>query len=387
MKKKICVFISNRANYSSIKSVLIEIKKNKKINLQLIVGSGAILEKYGNVSNIIKNDGFKIDSDISVMIEGSTPETMSKSTGLSIIELSVVLKNLKPDLNIVIGDRYENFSFAVASAFLNIPIAHTMGGEISGTIDESIRHAITKFSHLHFTASKDAYKRVIKLGEVPRNVFLVGCPRIDLVKKVISSKKKINFNQILKEGVGDKIDLNQPFLMLSQHPVTTEFFSARKQIKETLLAIKKINLPTIVFWPNPDAGSDEISKELRKWREFGQANKMYFVKNIVTEDYIRLMNKTSCLIGNSSSGIRESAFIGTPVVNIGTRQNNRTSANNVINSSNNFNQIYLSIKKQLKEIKYKKKYIYGDGNASKKIISHILSALSEKINIQKKITY
>jgi len=384
MKKKICVFISNRANYSSIKSVLVEIKKNKKLNLQLIVGSGAILEKYGNVSNIIKNDGFKIDSYLNIMVEGSTPETMTKSTGLSMIELSTVLKNLKPDLNIVIGDRYENFSFAVASAFLNIPIAHTMGGEISGTIDESIRHAITKFSHLHFTASKDAYTRVIKLGEDPKNVFLVGCPRIDLVKQIISLKNSINFNEIFKEGVGDKIDLNQPFLMLSQHPVTTEFVSANEQIKETLIAIKKINIPTIVFWPNPDAGSEEISKEYRKWREFGQTNKMYFIKNISTENYIRLMNKTSCLVGNSSSGIRESAFIGTPVVNIGTRQKDRTSGDNVMHALNNNSQIYTAIEKQLKKNKYKPQYIYGNGNASQKIIPIILNA---KISIQKKITY
>lgn len=239
-------------------------------------------------------------------------------------------------------------SFAIAAAYMNIKIIHTMGGEISGTIDESIRHAITKFSHIHFTASNDAYKRVIKMGEHPENVFNVGCPRIDLVKQVLK-KKNINLNSIFEEGVGEKFDTNKPFLLVSQHPVTTEYKYANQQILETLKAINKVDLPAIVLWPNPDAGSEDIAKGIRRWRELGLANKMHFFKNIEIENYIHLLNKTACLIGNSSSGIREGAFIGVPVVNIGTRQNKRLRGKNVIDVNYNHKDIYCAIQKQIKK--------------------------------------
>jgi len=385
MKKNICVFISNRANYSSIKCVLQKIKINKKLNLQLILGSGAILDKYGAVSALIKKDGFNSNFELNILVQGSTPETMTKTAGLALIELSTILKKIKPDIAIVVGDRYENMSFAMAAAYMNIKIIHTMGGEVSGTIDESIRHAITKFSHIHFTASKDAYKRVIKMGENPKNVFQVGCPRIDLVKQVLK-KKNTNLSNIFESGVGEKFDINEPFLIVSQHPVTTEYKYANQQILETLKAVNKTNLPAIVLWPNPDAGSEDIARGIRRWRELGLAKKMHFFKNIEIEKYIHLLNKTVCLVGNSSSGIREGAFIGVPVVNIGTRQNKRLRGKNVIDVNCNHKDIYRAILKQIKIKKYKKENIYGSGNASKKIVD-ILIKKSERIPVQKEISY
>jgi UDP-hydrolysing UDP-N-acetyl-D-glucosamine 2-epimerase len=384
MKRNICVFISNRANYSSIKCVLQKIKINKKLNLQLILGSGAILDKYGHVSTLIKKDGFNSNFELNILVQGSTPETMTKTAGLALIELSTIIKKIKPDIAIVVGDRYENMSFAMAAAYMNIKIIHTMGGEVSGTIDESIRHAITKFSHIHFTASKDAYQRVIKMGENPKNVFQVGCPRIDLVKQVL--KKKINLSNIFESGVGEKFDINKPFLIVSQHPVTTEYKYANQQILETLKALNKTNLPAIVLWPNPDAGSEDIARGIRRWRELGLAKKMHFFKNIEIEKYIHLLNKTVCLVGNSSSGIREGAFIGVPVVNIGTRQNKRLRGKNVIDVNCNHKDIFRAILKQIKIKKYKKENIYGSGNASKKIVD-ILIKKSERIPVQKEISY
>ena len=190
--KKICVLIGSRANYSSIKNLLFELKKNKKVKLILIVFSSALLDKYGRVADIIKKDGFKINEEIYNHLDGETPLTMSKSTGLAIIELSSSFLKHKPDIVLTIGDRYETIATAISATYLNIPLAHTMGGEVSGTIDESIRHAITKFSHIHFPASRDAYNRIIRLGENKKNVFLVGCPRIDEVKKILNKKISIN---------------------------------------------------------------------------------------------------------------------------------------------------------------------------------------------------
>lgn len=387
MKKKICVFISNRANYSSIKTVLEEIKRNKKkFILQLIVGSGAISERYGSVSKIIKKDGFNSILELNVLVEGSTPESMTKTSGLAIIELSTFLKNIKPHLVIVVGDRFENMSFALAAAYMNIPIAHTMGGEISGTIDESIRHAITKFSHLHFVASKDSYNRVLKLGEKKERIFNFGCPRIDLVKRTLENKIS-DLSKIFVEGVGDQIDLNKPFIIVSQHPVTTEYGKGNLHIELTLKAVKRTKLPAIILWPNPDAGSEDIARTMRSWREMYNLKNMHFFKNIETTTYIHLLNKCQCLVGNSSSGIREGAYIGVPVVNIGTRQSGRLRGRNVIDTEYNENKIYNAILKQARIKKYKRELIYGDGNSAKRICKAIYDYLRLDRNVQKRITY
>lgn len=385
--KKILVFIGSRANYSSIKSVLIEIKKSKKLKLFIILGSSGVISKYGNLERIIRKDGFKISKKIFFLIEGETPLTMAKSTGLGLIEIASSLNEIKPDIALTIGDRFETMATTLASAYMNIGLAHTMGGEITGTIDESIRHATTKFAHLHFPASKDAYKRILKLGENPKNVHLVGCPRIDLIKKVLKKNKISEMNKYLfKFGVGDKLNLNEPFVIISQHPVTTEYKSAEEQILNTLKAVNKIKTQVIVLWPNPDAGSALISKGIRKWREKynNKNNKIHFFKNLEPEEYIQLMSKTACLIGNSSSGIRDGAFIGTPVVNIGSRQSKRERAKNVIDSSNKVNDIYSKIKKQFGK-KFNRSKMYGDGNAGKRIVKVLES--TTKIKVQKIINY
>lgn len=385
MIKKICIFIGSRANYSSIKSVMIEIKKKKFLKLQLILGASAIVDKYGDLEKIITNDGFKINKKIFFLIEGENPITMAKSTGLGLIGIAEALKELSPDLVITIGDRFETMATTLASTYMNIPLAHTMGGEVTGTIDESIRHAITKFAHIHFPASKGASERIYKLGEDKNRIFNFGCPRIDLVKLELQKNrlKEIN-NKIFKDGVGPKLNLLKPFIIVSQHPVTTEFGDSEEQILITLKAVKKIGLQSIVLWPNADAGSQDISRGLRKWREKFKSDNIHFFKNLNTNDYIQLLKHTSCLVGNSSSGIREGSFIGTPVVDIGSRQNSRERSTNVLNATHEINSIYYAIKKQLGK-KYKSSSLYGSGNAAKKIVNQITKF--KFIKIQKKIRY
>lgn len=382
--RKICVVIGNRANYSSIKSALFEIKKHPYLKLQIVTFASALLKKYGLIHDSIKSDGFKIDGSIFNLVEGENPLTMAKSTGLGLIELPTIFDKLRPDVVFTIGDRFETMATAVAAAYMNIPLAHSMGGEVTGTIDESIRHAVTKLAHIHFPASKDAYKRIINLGEQKKNVFLVGCPRIDLVSQILTEINKFKSIDISIEGVGAEINLNEKFILVSQHPVTTEYGMGEFQIKETLKAISKINLPALFLWPNPDAGSEDISRGIRKWREKGKKDKIRFIKNLKIRDYIFLMKKTSCLVGNSSSGIREGAFLGTPVVNIGSRQNNREQGKNVINVNYKSENIFKAITKQIKFGHYKKEKIYGNGEAGKKI-ANILSNCN--LNVQKKISF
>jgi len=384
--RKICVFVGGRANYSSIKSVMKAIDNHPQLQLQVVLGASAILERFGKVEDLIRLDGFKPDYVFHNIVEGETPSTMAKSTGLGLMDAAMIFDNLKPDMLVVVGDRYEMMSVTLAAAYMNIRVVHTMGGEVTGTIDESIRHAITKFAHIHFPANEDSRQRIIKMGEDENYVFNVGCPRMDLVADELENDSKQALGNLFKEhgGVGQELDLSKPFLLVSQHSVTTEFGNNREQIEQTLSALEQLGLPTIMLWPNADAGSDDISKGIRTYREKNNPAWLHLFKNLPTKTYIHLMNTTSCLVGNSSSGVREGAFIGTPVVNIGTRQNKRLRTDNVIQVDYDALQIKEAIEKQLEHGKYKSSNIYGDGTAGKKIAEILVNSSP---SIQKTIVY
>lgn len=381
--KNVCIVIGSRANYASIKSAMFAIKDHPDLKLQLVASASAILYRYGSVDRLIEADGFDIDFRVTMLIEGETPSTMAKSTGLGLIEISSVFEQLRPDIVLTVGDRFETMSTTLAAAYMNIPIAHTMGGEVSGTIDESIRHAVTKFAHIHFPASQDAYDRIQKLGEDPNHIHLVGCPRIDLVASIL--KQNIELDTLFSKGVGESIDLDKPFLLVSQHPVTTEYGTGEQQILETLQAVKEVNLPALILWPNSDAGSDDISRGIRRWRETQGSSYLHFFKNLPIDIYITLMKKTVCLVGNSSSGIREGAFIGTPVVNIGSRQSGRERSVNVLDVPPSASEIASAIKTQLVHGPYPSDNIYGDGTSGSKI-ANVISSYND-IPVQKMITY
>ena len=194
--KKICFCVLSRANYGSIKSLMLEVKKNKKFNLQLVVGASALSDKQGKCIDQIKQDGFKVDYNVEMNVSDDTPSSMVQSVGIGLLKLPEIFEKMKPDLVFIVGDRYEVMSAAISATYMNIPLAHTMGGEVTGTIDESIRHSITKLAHLHFVSNKESLKRVLRLGEYKKNVFNVGCPRIDIVKKEISKKLIKNLNNL-----------------------------------------------------------------------------------------------------------------------------------------------------------------------------------------------
>jgi UDP-hydrolysing UDP-N-acetyl-D-glucosamine 2-epimerase len=383
--KKICTVIGSRANYSSIKSAMAAIKAHPQLELQLVCVASALLDRYGQVVNLIERDGFRVDEKLHILVEGETPATMVKSTGMGLIELSSVFDRLRPDVVITVGDRFETMATTLAAAYMNIPVAHTMGGEVSGTIDESIRHAVTKFAHIHFPASREAADRIIRLGEPADTVFRVGCPRIDLVAQILDDDGNGLDAHIFDLGVGVPLDLSKPFVIVSQHPVTTEYGEGERQITATLSAVRKCGLAAIVLWPNADAGSEDIARGIRKWRERGLADNMHFFKNLPTETYIRLMSRTACLVGNSSSGIREGAFIGTPVVNIGTRQTARERGSNVLDVPHDENAIAQAIMAQKQRGRCSMEDIYGDGSAGKRI-ADVLAGLGP-IEVQKRITY
>ena len=383
--RKVCVVVGSRANYSSIKSVMQAVKAHPDLDLQVIAGASALLDRFGAVVETIKADGFQPDARVHMIIEGETPTTMAKSTGLGLLELPTVLDQLAPDVVVTVGDRFETMATAIAAAYMNIPLAHTMGGEISGTIDENIRHAITKLSHIHFPANQDAAQRIIRMGEGPATVHVVGCPRIDLVAEIAREGTRLPERSWLEyEGVGGQINLDEPFLLVSQHPVTTEYGQGEQQITETLMALHALKIPTVMLWPNVDAGSEDVSRGMRKFREHFKHDYIRFYKNFSVETYVRLMKQCACKVGNSSAAIREGAFLGVPAVNIGTRQIGRERGKNVIDVGHDRGEIVEAIKTQIANGHYASEPIYGDGQAGKRI-AKVLAAT--QINIHKRMTY
>lgn len=377
-KRKICFVITSPIHYSRSKLLLKELKKHPSISLQIIVGGSAILQNYGDIVSVMKNDGFEADEKIAMVLEGGSPIAMTKTTGIGIMEFATAFDNLKPDIVVVRGDRYEVLSAAVAASYLNIAVAHIEGGDVSGTIDESVRHAITKLSHIHFATNQKSKQRIIRMGENPKYVFDFGSTDVEFaaLNNYEVSEKIINYL-----GVGDAIDTKKPFLIVMYHPVTTEIDKNREHAKNLLESILKVGIPTIWFWPNIDAGTDDISKAIRSFRETRKPKHIRFLKYLPAEQFLGLLKKCSCLIGNSSAGIKECSYLGIPVVNIGTRQSGRMKSSNVADSGYGVKEIIKSIEMQISHGHYKKSLIYYKSGVSKKIVEKLAGA---KLYTQKK---
>lgn len=377
--RRVCFVINSRANYARIKSVLIEMQKRSDCELQIVVGASGLLFRFGNVVDIIKRDGFTVDREVYSVVEGNEPIVMAKTTGLAIIELSQVFSDLKPDIVVTVADRHETIATAIAASYMNIMVAHTQGGEITGSIDESVRHACTKLSHLHFPATQGAYENIIQMGEEKKRVHITGCPSLDFIDE--NRSKDLN-NILEKYLVNPKGIQNLDFLLVLFHADTQHYIEVSQATREILKAVKETNLPTIWLWPNVDAGTDYISKELRKFRDSNPSSKIQFVRNFSPEEYVTVLNHTKCIIGNSSSGIRESSRTGTPSITIGSRQSGREMAENVI-CLNKADSLIIRDKiiEQVNHGKYDQSNLYGDGNAGKKIAEILCTT---QISIDKK---
>lgn len=385
MTRKVCIVVHSRANYGRVKTVMRAIAEHMDLELQLLVGSSALLQRYGAVIDIIRRDGFTESAVVHSIIEGETPTTMAKSTGLAIIELSTHFENLKPDVVLTVADRFETLATAVAASYMNIPLAHTQGGEVTGSIDESVRHAISKLAHVHFPATKRAKEYLLRMGEEAHTVHLTGCPAIDLVAETDLSLPADIFSRY--HGVGELLSAQKDFIIVLQHPVTTEYGRGLAQIQETLAAAHAVaqeGMQVVWLWPNVDAGSDQISKGIRAFRELNDTPNMHFYRNFSPEDYAKLLANARCIVGNSSSGLREGAFLGTPCVNIGTRQAGRERAENVIDVNCNAAEISAALARQLDHGRYASSHLVGDGSAGCKIAD--ILAICE-FRIQKKLSY
>ena len=383
MRKKIKVmaFTGTRADYPRVKKVLEKIKLNKKFELKIVVSGTHVLKEYGNTYKEIIKDGFKIYKKFNIYdsnydtLYGATKAISNCTKGFA-----KILKDYNPDVVLITVDRIETLGATIPASIMNFPIAHIQGGEVTGTIDENIRHAVTKLSHIHLVANDDAKKRIIKLGEHKKYVFNVGCPYIDLIKSTKIISKERLFNKF-------KLDINKKTIILIQHAVTTEYGESKNQILKTIDALKKLDYnkyQIFSIYSNADPGSKEIIKQIKK-------AKFNLVKNIVSGDFINLMKYSNLLIGNSSCGIREAPSFKLPVINIGSRQNRRLRAKNVIDVDHKVDKIknaldYALNNKKFKKILKKVKNPYGDGKASDRIVSILKNLNLNKIT-NKVISY
>ncbi len=382
--RKVALVVTARPSYARVKTALRAIQQHDDLELQLVVAASALLDRYGSIVQYIENDGFKIAARVFIVLEGENLITSAKSTGLGIMELATIFDNLQPDIAVTVADRYETLATAVAASYMNIPVAHVQGGEVTGSIDEKVRHAVTKLSNLHFASTKGAAERLIRMGEDPKTVFVTGCPSIDLAAAV-KDGPDVRFDPFEKYGgVGTNSDLSDGYVVVMQHPVTTQSKEARAQINETLEAVEALDMPTLWFWPNVDAGTDGISRGIRIFREKGRGKKFHYFKNMEPEDFLRLIYKSKALIGNSSVGIRESSFLGVPVVNIGDRQSGRERGGNVIDVPCKAAEIEQAARKQLAHGQYKSEHIYGDGKAGARIADLLASS---DLRVEKQIAY
>jgi len=367
-KRKICVVLVDRANYGRMHPVMRVIQSDPDLELQVICAGTMLLERFGQAEKVVTADGFHIDGRVFLEVEGSVPVTMSKSIGLGIIEFSTEFQRLNPDIILIIGDRYEALAATIAAAYMNLPVAHIQGGEISGSIDESARHAITKFAHLHFASTERSANYIRQMGEHPDYVFNVGCPSGDYILPLNADLSSDTFAGL---GVGATIDVSKPFFLVIFHPVTTDFENQRDQAEQLIGALHELAHPTIWIWPNVDAGADHISKALRVYREHNNASWLHLIKNLDPISYQKTLKRAVCAIGNSSSFIRDSTFSGTPVVLVGDRQVGREHGENLISCSPNAGEIVAAIRKQLESGRYPPSKLYGDGDASQKIVKEL----------------
>jgi len=365
VKRITCVLI-NRSNYARLKPVLEILRDNPEADLSLICSGSMPHHQYGKAVDEVLADNFAVEQQIYTELLGSNPNTMAKSIGVGLIDYATAFDRLKPDFVLLIGDRYEALSVAVAAAIQNICLIHVQGGEVTGTIDESVRHSITKMAHYHFPATEKARQRILAMGEDPDTVFQFGCPFVDVIAR--ADKKLPSYLNEL--GVGKRIDFTRPYVLCVFHPVTTEYGTAEAKMREVLQALYRLNEQVVMLWPNIDADSNGISRAIRKFQSENPNFPLRIYKHLETGAYIALMDKAAVLVGNSSSFVRDAGPLGTPVVLVGNRQDGRELGLQVWRVE--IDELHNRLRWQRAIGKRKPTYLYGKPGAARKIANKIL---------------
>ncbi len=379
-RRKICVVLVDRANYGRLKPVMQSIASRPELDLQVLAAGTMVLERFDLPVRVVEQDGFKISGQIYVELEGSNPTTMAKSLGFGVVEFASEFRRLDPDVVLIIGDRYEALAATMAAAYMNLCIAHIQGGEVSGSIDESARHAISKFSHFHFPSTQRAADYLIRMGEKPETILTIGCPSSDIARTL---KRRDCQDLINSKGSGASIDINNPYALVIFHPTTTEYGGEAKQMESLLTALHAVGMPTLLMWPNIDAGSDHVSKTIRRFRDKHNPTWLRTLINLMPEDYLQVLANATCAIGNSSSFVRDAGFFGTPVVLVGNRQEGRETDQHVTPVAPEVEKIEQAILDQVAKGRYPASELYGDGFVSDRIaesLSHLNPYVQKRLD-------
>ena len=360
---------------------MLQIRNQPGLEIEIVATGMHLMPEFGKTINEIKKDRFKIHP-IYATYKKDNKESMVNFIGRFTLELLKKIKQIKPSIIFVQGDRAETLAGAMVGAYLSIPVVHTHGGDVTSTVDEIARHATTKLVQIHFAATKKSAERIIKMGEDPERVFVVGAPGLDsILNEKLLSKKEISQKY--------KLDLATPVLLILQHPVTIEVEKAAQQMKETMEAVKELGLPAVVIYPNADAGGRKMIQVIENYRKYPFIR---IYKNLPSIDYLSLLKRVNVMIGNSSSGIIESIAFHLPAVNIGVRQEGRERACNVIDVGYSKERIKEAVKKAIYDKKFREnakncKNPYGDGRAGRRIAEILSKIKIDKKLLQKQITY
>ncbi|BCA94920.1 UDP-N,N'-diacetylbacillosamine 2-epimerase (hydrolyzing) [Legionella antarctica] len=356
MLRKIIYITGTRADYGLMREVLRRLEAADDIELSICVTGMHLSSLYGNTIKEIEADNFRICGIIPVDAENATHAAMARSIGHEIIGMIEVFERERPDLVLLLGDRGEMLAAAISAVHLNIPIVHVHGGERSGTVDEMIRHSISKLSHYHFVATESSKERLIRMGEVQAHVIVVGAPGLDEIHGFPRTNRELFYQRF-------RISCDKKTVLLIYHPVVQEYNEIKSQFQNVINAALAHNLQIVCLEPNSDAGGQLIRTALQ---EYVNHQDVRIIKHLQRAEFINCLANSDLMLGNSSSGIIEAASFNLVAVNVGTRQNLRECGDNIIHVENSFDSVFIGIKEALTREKQNYKNIYGDGHTSER---------------------
>lgn len=382
--RKVLVALTTRGNYAKMKSSMQAIRADPRLALQVAIGGGLVLDRYGRFEPILAQDGFTIDGVFDYIDEGDSLHAMARSASRCAGVFADTLAALRPEIVVIIADRYEALAQAQAAVCMNVPIAHVEGGEVSGSIDERIRHAVTKLAHMHFVSNKEAAERVCRMGEHPESVHIVGTPSLDQLADIDLENVDHVERMCDERGTGPVVNVRSDFIVVSHHPIVTRIADAARNYAEIAGAVRELHLPAVWVLPNMDAGAAEALGPVESLQRDPSAPPVRCVSSLPFDAYAALLHNARCLIGNTSSGLREGAFLGVPVVNVGARQQGRTRADNVIDAPDECASIVRAARQQIAHGRYEPDMLYGDGRAGQRIAALLASPMPP---LEKTIAY
>lgn len=380
--RNVTVVTGTRAEYGLLKSPMCAIRDHPQLSLSVVATGMHLSPRYGNTVEEIRNDGFDVDREVESLLDSDSGRGMAKTLGITLSGVTDAVASLEPDVVIVLGDRGEALAGAVAAAHMNVPVAHIHGGDAlnGAVIDDSIRHAITKFAHLHFPSSELSAERVSKLGEPEWRIDIVGAPGLD---DVLTSEYETPDKVLRKHG----IPTDSPIALVVQHPVTSQADHAGEQMAMTLDAVTSVDVEPVVIYPNADAGGRQMIDEIE-----ARTDSLYTFKNLPRKEYLALLDASSVMVGNSSSGIIEAPSFGLPVVDVGPRQDGRQRADNTISVPHDADAISDAIRRCLEDDEVRRRADqcvnpYDHGGAGDRIADRLASVTIDDRLLQKKLSF